>query len=86
MGCLFSVNEFMLATRRGRAYARQIPTGQLLLETDLPAEPGHPLAVSPAEHARRLRASYYFVGTLLACFGKAEVSYPGGCTIGTSAR
>ena len=36
----------------------------------------------PEAHARRLRASYYFVGTLLACFGKAEVSYPGGCTIG----
>ena len=36
----------------------------------------------PEAHARRLRASYYFVGTLLACFGKAKVSYPGGCTIG----
>ena len=29
----------------------------------------------PEAHARRLRASYYFVGTLLACFGKAEEQY-----------
>ena len=27
----------MLASRRGREYARQIPLGQLLLETDMPA-------------------------------------------------
>ena len=39
-GCLFSVNEFMLATRRGREYARQIPVERLLLETDLPADRG----------------------------------------------
>ena len=35
------------------------------------------------EHARRLRASYYFVGALLGVFGKADVSYPGGCAIGS---
>ena len=35
-GCLFSVNEMMLRTRRGREYARQIPEDRLLLETDLP--------------------------------------------------
>lgn len=40
-GCLFSVGERMLATRRGREYARQIPLDRLLLETDLPATPGH---------------------------------------------
>lgn len=39
-GCLFSVNEFMLGTRRGREYARQIPVERLLLETDLPADRG----------------------------------------------
>lgn len=38
-GCYFSVNERMLATKRGREYARQIPLGRLLLETDAPAEP-----------------------------------------------
>ena len=39
-GCYFSVNERMLATKRGREYARQIPLGRLLFETDAPAEPG----------------------------------------------
>lgn len=38
-GCYFSVNERMLATRRGREYARQIPLERMLLETDAPAEP-----------------------------------------------
>lgn len=38
-GCSFSVNERMLATKRGREYARQIPLDRLLLETDAPAEP-----------------------------------------------
>lgn len=38
-GCYFSVNERMLATKRGREYARQIPIDHLLLETDAPAEP-----------------------------------------------
>ena len=37
-GCYFSVNNFMLETKRGREYARQIPAGQLLLETDMPPE------------------------------------------------
>ena len=37
----------------------------------------------PEELARRLRASYYFVGALLGVFGKADVSYPGGCAIGS---
>lgn len=37
-GCYFSVNERMLATKRGREYARQIPLDRLLLETDAPAE------------------------------------------------
>ena len=38
-GCYYSVNERMLATKRGREYARQIPLDRLLLETDAPAEP-----------------------------------------------
>lgn len=39
-GCYFSVNARMLATKRGRAYARAIPEDHLLLETDLPAREG----------------------------------------------
>lgn len=38
-GCYFSVNERMLATKRGREYVRQTPLDRLLLETDAPAEP-----------------------------------------------
>lgn len=38
-GCLFSVNERMLKTKRGRAYARAIPEGRLLIETDFPSKP-----------------------------------------------
>lgn len=41
-GCYFSVNEMMLKTKRGRAYAIQIPENQLLLETDAPPELGKP--------------------------------------------
>lgn len=36
LGCYFSVNEMMLATRKGREYARQLPEDRLLLETDYP--------------------------------------------------
>lgn len=36
LGCSFSIGERMLATRRGRAYARAIPKNRLLLETDAP--------------------------------------------------
>lgn len=38
-GSFFSINERMLANKRGREYARQIPLNRLLLETDAPAEP-----------------------------------------------
>lgn len=38
-GCYFSVNERMLASKRGREYTRQIPLDRLLLETDAPTEP-----------------------------------------------
>lgn len=46
MGCHFSLGTRMLATKRGRAYARAIPPEQLLLETDLPDCPGSPLDVA----------------------------------------
>lgn len=39
-GCWFSLGERMLATRRGREYARQIPLARQLLETDLPEAEG----------------------------------------------
>lgn len=39
LGCYISVNERMLATKRGREYARQVPLGKLLIESDEPAQP-----------------------------------------------
>ncbi len=38
--------------------------------------------VIPYELARLMRASCYFMGTLLGRFGKAKVSMPGGCDLG----
>lgn len=32
--------------------------------------------------AKKLRASYYFMGALLGKFNKSEMSFPGGCSIG----
>lgn len=34
------------------------------------------------EHAKKLRASYYFMGALLGRYGKATVALPGGCHLG----
>ncbi|MEG2457617.1 MAG: UDP-N-acetylglucosamine 1-carboxyvinyltransferase [Bacilli bacterium] len=36
----------------------------------------------PEELSREMRASYYFMGALLAKFKKVEINYPGGCKIG----
>ena len=41
-GCWFSVNERMLATKRGREYVKAIPRKRLLFETDAPPEQGMP--------------------------------------------
>lgn len=35
------------------------------------------------EHSQRLRASYYFMGALLGKYKRAEMYFPGGCSIGT---
>lgn len=35
------------------------------------------------EHASKIRASYYFMGVLLTRYKEAEISYPGGCSIGS---
>lgn len=39
--------------------------------------------VAPYELVRKMRASIFILGPLLARFGKAKVSLPGGCAIGT---
>ncbi len=38
--------------------------------------------VVPHEMARQMRASYYFLGTLLGKFSRARVAMPGGCNLG----
>ena len=39
--------------------------------------------VVPENLSKKLRASYYFMGALLAKFKYAEIYFPGGCTIGS---
>lgn len=39
-------------------------------------------SVVPYEMARKMRASYYFLGALLGKYKKARVSMPGGCPLG----
>lgn len=50
-GCLFSINERMLATKRGREYARILPEEALLLETDAPPELGAPYRLDAVERS-----------------------------------
>lgn len=57
MGCYFSINPAMLATKRGRAYVRQIPPERLLLETDLPDEGTDAAQAGPAWIAQLKRAA-----------------------------
>ena len=35
------------------------------------------------EYASKLRASYYFMGSLVGKYHNAEIAYPGGCVIGS---
>ena len=51
-GCWFSVNSRMLDTKKGREYAQIIPIDRLLLESDLPSQPGE--SASPATIAKSL--------------------------------
>lgn len=37
----------------------------------------------PAEYANSIRASYYFMGALLSKYKNAQISFPGGCVIGS---
>ena len=50
----------------------------MTLDTTGIAEP-----FAPYELVRRMRASFFVLGPLLARFGKARVSLPGGCAIGS---
>ena len=54
VGCYFSVNPMMLATRKGREYVRQLPAERLLAETDAP--PGEDVVYDYAELAKSLES------------------------------
>lgn len=49
LGCLISVGERMLSTKRGREYARQIDLDHLLLETDAPRRLDDPFPIEELE-------------------------------------
>ncbi|MBQ3225527.1 MAG: UDP-N-acetylglucosamine 1-carboxyvinyltransferase, partial [Clostridia bacterium] len=38
---------------------------------------------APQEMVRKMRASYYLIGSLLGRFHKAEIAMPGGCNFGS---
>lgn len=50
-----------------------------LMKVDLSTLENKPI---PKELAKKLRASYYFMGALLGKFKKVEIYFPGGCSIG----
>lgn len=64
LGCHFSVNPAMLATKRGRAYVQQIPPARLLLETDLPDEETDAAQAGPAWIAQ-LKHAAQMLGEIL---------------------
>lgn len=53
---LISVSPALLASKRGRAYARQVPADRLLLETDLPERPAREIAAADAGAVARKHA------------------------------
>ena len=68
-GCYFSVNERMLASKRGREYTRQIPLDRLLLETDAPAEP------NTETSAQSLIRSLTRTSELIASLKKCDIKH-----------
>ena len=75
-GCWFSVNRRMLATKKGREYARIIPENRLLLESDLPSQPGE--SANPVKIAASLCETLELLATILGkdcespCFRNAK--------------
>lgn len=79
LGCLVSLGERSLATRRGREYARVIPTGRLLVETDLPEAEGSPS--SAGDVAASLRRT---LAGIAAARGMAEEELEGALVLGAA--
>ena len=51
LGCYFSIGEYMLATKRGREYAKAIPARRILLETDAPESGGGKSTLRELKHS-----------------------------------
>lgn len=59
-GCLFSVGDRMLASKRGRAYASAVPLDRILLETDKPSVPvGEGAGTPRAGEARQIPSNIF---------------------------
>lgn len=71
-GSFFSINERMLATKRGREYARQIPLNRLLLETDAPAEPN--AETTARQLVNSLKRTSEIIATLKDCSAESVKS------------
>ncbi|MBE6606472.1 MAG: UDP-N-acetylglucosamine 1-carboxyvinyltransferase [Ruminococcaceae bacterium] len=57
---------------------------KMLSETSVEIDSSYAVGgTAPGELVRKMRGSYYLVGAELARFGKASVSFPGGCDFGT---
>lgn len=72
LGGHISVSPRLLTSKRGRAYARQIPADRLLLETDLPESTDG--ARPAAEHLAELAAALESAASTLAELRGAEVA------------
>jgi TatD DNase family protein len=65
MGCLLSCGTRMLASSRGREYARQAPEERLLLETDLPSSPSP--AFDPHDITHSLESAASSLAAIRGC-------------------
>ena len=68
--------SFQILTQMG-AKIKIIDSHSALIDTSTVVK-----AEVPFDLARRMRASYYYLGALLARFGEARVAMPGGCDFG----
>lgn len=59
------------------AYVKKNSEGHIMIDPS-----GITSHLAHRDEVKKMRASYYLLGALLARFGKAEVVFPGGCDIG----
>lgn len=84
LGCSFSVNAFMLNTKRGREYAKAIPLDQLLVETDLPEEvtegdEGSHFALVQKQYESALVSAYEQIAELLGAEALRVIAHNVSC-------